>query len=298
MKKCIIAVVTILLLASSVHALFSWSTYQGTSEWDVQVSDDEGGCGGSVHTKIVEMTITHTMMIATMGDYEHGPLKGSFVGNVLTIPEKTVDDQGGKSTLYEHKVTFTPDCLGFTSEYDWRYVDKYQDCRGTTTLTGKKAGAQACPELPKSMREMIDDARAAEANQREQKFLDILANDPTNFWANWDMAALKKQQGDYKAYLDYTARAAGNSKIDEATATTLKDTAAKSVHLSSFPTADKSPILRIEGDELKNWNSGMLYNVRYTKETAPKFDVLKWIFRDMHVPSLHNAVDDLVQPPG
>jgi hypothetical protein len=277
MKHIIVSMLAIILLASVVHAAFIWENYVGSSQWDVQVSEDEGGCGGSVKTKVVEVTVTHDRIAATMGDYGHGELKGSFFGNTLTLPSRVIDDEGGKSTLAEAKVYFSPDCLSFKSTYGWHYVSQYQDCSGTTK------------------KELLTAARAADAREQEAKYKDILTNDPTNFWANWDMAELKKKQGDYQAFLDYTAKAASNKNIEEKTATELKNTAAQSLHISEFPTRDKSPILRIEMDEMQNWNNGMIYNVNFRKPADPPS--WKTVLRRIFLPNSYDVVNKAVGMP-
>ena len=82
------------------------------------------------------------------------------------------------------------------------------------------------------------------------------------------MAELKKKQGNYNEYFSYFNKAASNENIFQDTREKLKKEEARRLRLSEFPTADKSPILRIEQGELDNWWRTPIYNVNVPKEEA------------------------------
>ncbi len=80
------------------------------------------------------------------------------------------------------------------------------------------------------------------------------------------MAELKKKQKNYDEFFKYFNTAASNENIFQDTRQKLIKEAANSLHLSEFPTVTTSPILRIEMDELNNWNGGLVYDVNVPKE--------------------------------
>jgi len=78
----------------------------------------------------------------------------------------------------------------------------------------------------------------------EAKYTAILDKDPKNFWANWDMAELKKAQGNYQEYFSYTSKALSNRDISRDTQQQVKKTVAGGLGLSEFPTTDNSYFIR------------------------------------------------------
>jgi hypothetical protein len=101
---------------------------------------------------------------------------------------------------------------------------------------------------------VIEDAKAWRANATyeikelepttEAKYNAILDRDPKNFWANWDMAELKKAQGNYQEYFSYTNKALSNRDISRDTQQQVKKTVAGGLGLSEFPTTDNSYFIR------------------------------------------------------
>jgi hypothetical protein len=77
----------------------------------------------------------------------------------------------------------------------------------------------------------------------------------------------------------------------------LKKQTLKDLHLSEFPTRDKSPILRIEQDELKNWNGGSLYNVQFPKEETNNMENWKIKLWGILVPNSYNTINEIVGMP-
>jgi hypothetical protein len=78
----------------------------------------------------------------------------------------------------------------------------------------------------------------------EAKYTAILDRDPKNFWANWDLAELKKAQGNYQEYFSYTNTALSNKDISMYTQQQVKKTVAGGLGLSEFPTTDNSYFIR------------------------------------------------------
>jgi hypothetical protein len=78
----------------------------------------------------------------------------------------------------------------------------------------------------------------------EAKYTAILDRDPKNFWANWDLAELKKAQGNYQEYFSYTNKALSNKDISRDTQQQVKKTVAGGLGLSEFPTTDNSYFIR------------------------------------------------------
>ncbi len=273
------AVLILSLLFLPIVSAFTWEDYEGTTQWKVAVTEDESDCGGSTKTESYGVSIQHSKQIAEVGNWGHGKTTGAVTGNKLSIPSRTIPDGVGSSYLSDFDITFTSNCMGFDGEYRWDYEDSYMECSGTTKLIGTRDDDDKCPGAEEEedlfvVAEEIAEARANEdLSQKEKTYDEILAKDPTNFWANWDMAEVKKKQGKYEEFLDYIDQAASNENIFEEIREELKKEAAKSVHLSEYPTPEKSPILRIEMDELNSWNGGLIHNVNFPKEEATNTNI-------------------------
>ncbi|MBI2564572.1 hypothetical protein HYV79_01105 [Candidatus Woesearchaeota archaeon] len=273
----------------------TWENYVGFTQWRVTVTEDQTGCGAERPTAVqLTASIEHNKNTAEIGDLGHGKTSGVFVGNTLRIRSKEIPDGIGKSILDQYDVTFTPDCSWFFATYKWYYSDAYQQCSGDTTWSGTRTDGTGCPTT--AQKKAILEARAAAEAEKERRYAEILANDPKNFWANWDMAERRKKQGNYREYLQYFNNAATNENIFKDTREQLNNYAARRLHLSELPTRDKSPILRIEQDELKNWNSGLLYNVNFRKEEVADN---KWSFNiwTLFNQNSHKLVNDIVGLP-
>ncbi|MBI4440535.1 hypothetical protein HY639_00040 [Candidatus Woesearchaeota archaeon] len=261
-----------LLVLSPVVMSYSWQNYEGVTQWHVTVSDDELGCGGGVKTKDYAVAIQHNKEIADVGTWGHGSARGTFAGNILRIPGRTIRDGAGNSKLSELALEFTLDCGGFGGSHRWDYADSMMRCSGSTTVQGKRIGEPGCPlSIAAQLRKDIIAARAeAEEALREKRYKDILAKDPKNFWANWDLAELKKKQGNPKEFFKYFDMAVDNEKIFPATKQKLKKETAEQLHLSIYPTKGTSPLLRLMTTEVDSWPGGFIHELNVPKEEAGK----------------------------
>ena len=190
----ILFMVLVPLLAAEVSLPpWSWDQYTGTTQWRVDVSDDESGCGSGVVVTHPSITIQFNLKHAQMGDIGHGVSSGIVDGNVLHIPGRSVPDGYGTSVLSPYDVTFTSDCLTFTGSYHWDYSDSAGSCSGSTTLSGRIVNGCPAPTvvIPPSKppepttEEQISSARNDLNNDfdlRNQipflKFQNLVLNDP------------------------------------------------------------------------------------------------------------------------
>jgi len=300
-----LVLVFVLILPLAVAAAtpaWTFEQYTGVTQWFVTVTEDDRGCQGGIITNHVNIDITHNGQIADVGDWGHGAPRGTFEGNTLHILSRTVRDGSGSSTLSAFDLTFPPDCSSFTGTYRWDYSDAYQSCSGSTSLTGMRADDPGCPGAPQTsvaeMEQQIADARAEqEASRKESIYAEVLANDSTNFWANWDMAQLKKQQGDYGAFFRYFNGAVSNDNVFQDVRTKLRNEEAQKLHISTWPTANTCPLLRVETGEMNQWNGGLYYDVNIGADQAadkPRWYLKYWTLR---VPNASEIVSRLVGPP-
>ena len=279
LKKVLIFSFVFILLLQTISAS-TFENYVGSTEWRVDVTEDETGCGGSMTTKSVALYIQHNKQIADVGNWEHGSAKGAFIGNKLSLPGRTIRDGVGNSKLSEFDLTFTNDCSSFSGKYGWDYADSYSRCSGYTSLRGTRIDGKGCPEEAEQTEELktkkIADIRMEQDNAvKENDYNDILEKDPKNFWANWDMAELKKKEGKYDEFLKYLDKATSNEKIYKETREVLKKEGANSLHLSEFPTRDKSPILRIELEEVDKFDHVFVHELKVPKDENNE----KWHFK-------------------
>ena len=266
-----------LLLSQTVSAQtpawWTWENYEGVTRWHVDVKDDETGCGGGDVMKSYTVVIQHNHQIADIGDMGHGKTQGVVKGNKLTMPARTIRDGKGYSKLSVADVDFSDDCSGFVGYYTWAYADSSMSCSGNTKVWGKRLDGKGCPtavqKSAEQQRQELADIRAnPDIANKERRYKEILEKDPKNFWANWDMAELKKKQGNYNEFFNYFDKATSNENIFQDTREKLKKEEAKRLRLTEVPTAGKSPILRIEQGELDNWWRTPIYNVNVPKDEA------------------------------
>ena len=135
----------IALLAVVAQSAFTFENYVGTTQWRVRVTEDESSCGGGITTSTRAVTIHHNLQAADVGDWGHGPARGTFSGNTLSFPGRTIPDGGGTSTLSAFGLTFSPDCSSFAGSYTWHYSGPYGSCDGPTSLSGTRSDAAGCP---------------------------------------------------------------------------------------------------------------------------------------------------------
>lgn len=172
MKIAVSFLVVFLLFITVLTALtiqaadsgFVWENHQGVSQWSVAVTEDESGCGGSSKTSSRAVLIQHNLKIADVGNWAHGSARGTFSGNTLSVPERTIPDSGGMSKLYAFNIVFTPDCSGFVGKYRWDYRGSGQSCSGSTSLRGTKTGGKGCPEAKEQKTEVAAGEQKTEVN--------------------------------------------------------------------------------------------------------------------------------------
>ena len=298
----ILAILAFLLTLQAIAAS-TFETYQGTTQWRVEVTEDETDCGSEgPTTETIVVNIEHSQKIATVGGLGHGPARGSFTANTLSVPARTIPDGLGESALFGFDAVFLDDCSMFSAQYRWEYSDPDMECSGTTKLIGTRLDNQGCPgdseKTEGQKRKDILDARAeGDYRHKEALYAAILSKDPENFWANWDMADLKKKQGDYSEFFRYFDKAASNKDIFKNTKEELKKEAAQSLHLSEFPTRGKSPILRIEQDEINSWDGGLIYDVAIPQEQAADKPSLLMKLWTVFVPKSQSIVNEIVGLP-
>jgi hypothetical protein len=117
---------------------------------------------------------------------------------------------------------------------------------------GKMAGTQMI-ELEKGW--VADETKqtAALEPKIEGGYAAILDKDPNNFWANWDLAELKKSQGKWNEYELYVEKALSNKDIALQTQEEVKkDIANRILHLPVFPTPDTSYLIQKLGPDARN----------------------------------------------
>ncbi len=92
----------------------------------------------------------------------------------------------------------------------------------------------------------------AQYEQSKATYEQILARDPTNYWANLDMSELERLQGNSHGFFNYFEHAATNKNVFEHTADVVEDQAATSMGLKEFPTPDKSKLVNKISSNLKS----------------------------------------------
>ncbi|MGB8892245.1 MAG: hypothetical protein WCC86_09270 [Methanoregula sp.] len=314
---CILVMLVVVpVLADTTPQPWNWSSYSGSTQWQVTVTEDDSGCNGGATTTQSPVTIQFNQGTAVMGDIGHGSAGGTFIsGNILHIPGRTVADPPGSSALSEYDIFFTTDCSAFTGKYSWSYTgpDTAGACTGTTSFSG--TNNQGCPvatavtlipsvapastgyissAIGSAHYDLINDLTLREqmtnqenditryeiatagtgtgdtpeiAQERlmvtkekaqvdateakiEGEYKAILDKDPTNFQANWDLAQLKKGQGNYEEYFNDVSTALSNKDIAKATQDEIRKNIATSLGLSEYPptTANSYFIQRLTVD--------------------------------------------------
>jgi len=105
---------------------------------------------------------------------------------------------------------------------------------------------------PRQMAIVHDEIDKAEAGI-ETRYQAILSTDPGNVQANWDMAELRKSQGNYDEYKAYMDKALG--KISDIQAQTIRTGVQSGLGLQSAPTPDTSKVVQHVGNEVKELKS-------------------------------------------
>lgn len=294
-----------LLQFAAAQAVPPVSQSMKVTQWRVDVTEDESACGGGVSTKSRSVQIQLDPSSAVVGDWGHGKVQAAFVGNTISIPKRTIPDEAGSSTLSQFMIKFNPDCSSFSTKYSWDYRDSQMSCSGSTTLRGTRTDGKGCPETEEETKAKAEDQEKqkaadlrtelekahADPNQesKENRYKEVLAKDPKNFWANWDMAELKKKQGDYKEYFDYFDKAVSNPSTTKITGEILRGIAIKKFHLSEPPTTANSLLLKSAVDnELKGWEGGRIYNVDLPKEEKTNWEKFKIKIWATFVPNAGN----------
>ena len=105
---------------------------------------------------------------------------------------------------------------------------------------------------PRQMASLQAEIDKAEADI-ETKYQAILAVDPGNAQANWDMAELRKSQGNDADYQTYMNRALG--KISDSQAQAVQTDVQTSLGLQTAPTPGTSTVVQHVGSEVKEIKS-------------------------------------------
>ena len=275
-----LAIIIIILIIPSIHA-WSWDSYEGKTTWDVKVTVDEKGCGGTVYSNSRSLTITHKKSAADLTDVGHGPVSGTFSGNILTIPARTIPDGSGKSDLGMATVMFTTDCTIFTTKYPWHYHDQYQDCSGTTSWDGKRTDSKECPAVTEEKTEQpeakptvstekqvltVPQISYLPISEQKEEYTKYLQKDPGDFVANYELAQILKEEKEYKEFIKHIDKALENKNE----ATNLKQEREKEVtqrlQLTIRPNGVTVPLLRSVEDELDTVPNPMIYDFNVLKE--------------------------------
>lgn len=148
---------SIALAVQTASSESAWEKYQGVSQWSVAVTEDETGCGGGSKTHSRSVQLQHNQKSVGVGNWGHGQTKGTLGGNTLSMPERTIPDEGGTSKLHAFNIEFTPDCSGFAGSYRWDYRGSGQSCSGSTALRGTRTDGASCPQ--KSLRTEVNEYR-------------------------------------------------------------------------------------------------------------------------------------------
>ncbi|VVB65554.1 Uncharacterised protein [Candidatus Gugararchaeum adminiculabundum] len=130
----------------------------------------------------------------------------------------------------------------------------------------------------------------------EAKYKAILEKDPANFWANWDMAELKKTQGNYNDYITYFDSAASNKNVISDAGPVLKQKVAEDLGLSHFPTPESSPMMQRVRDEAKTRQNGQIYNVDVPSKAKADDEVWKIEFSTALSSKLFNHINEVATP--
>ncbi len=133
--------------ATGSPSTFTWENYRGTSQWSVTVTEDDTGCGAvQPATDVIPITIRHDFHGgASTSDLPHSPWSGTFSGNMLTIPARSVSDPPGTTSIPTVTISFSSDCRTFSGYYQWDYSGPDQSCSGTTRFSAARTDAQSCP---------------------------------------------------------------------------------------------------------------------------------------------------------
>ncbi len=105
---------------------------------------------------------------------------------------------------------------------------------------------------PGLMKNALDGIDKSEADI-EAKYQAILAVDPSNVQANWDMAQLRKGQAKFDDYQNYLDKSLG--KITDNQANAIKSDVQSSLGLQNTPTKDTSKVVQQLGNEEKQITS-------------------------------------------
>ena len=100
-----------------------------------------------------------------------------------------------------------------------------------------------------------EDAQIQAAESKIEKEYDaILSRDPGNFQANWDLAQLKKSQGNWDEFFSDMNKALDNKDISLSTQLQIKSAIANSLGLSEYPTDTNSNFihrLNVDGNAVQ-----------------------------------------------
>ncbi len=154
LKLTAFALASFLIIASSLYAqtvnspsTFTWENYKGTSQWRVQVTDDETACGADApYYETYSIAIRHDLQYASADDFGHGPISGRFSGNTLYVEGRSFPDSGGTAHIPDVAIAFSSDCKSFSGMYNWNWDSPDgQQCSGPTRFQATRTDGSSCP---------------------------------------------------------------------------------------------------------------------------------------------------------
>jgi len=125
-----------------------------------------------------------------------------------------------------------------------------------------------------------DDAAIAAMDKKiEGKYQAILDKDPANFYANMDMAELRKSQGRLDDYIRYVNAALSNTKVAESTAEAIRQDIMAKNNLQEWPTPANSFAIASLGPDVRT-SAQNVYGRDLRKDTTGTsfLDNLRYIF--------------------
>jgi len=136
-----------------------------------------------------------------------------------------------------------------TARYDLTQDLSSRNERDSTTslLNAKK--------IPEDTANRIIAADTATINAKEAtiegQYQAILDKDPANFYANMDMAELKKSQGKLDDYIRYVDAALANTKVAQSTADAIRNDIMAKNNLGEWPTPSNSYVIAMLGPDVR-----------------------------------------------
>lgn len=240
-------------------------TFSGKYIWDY--SGPEGGCTGT------------TALEATAINYKGCP------GTAATPKVESTETPDLRSQVTDARTDLD---AALSAAADFKSL---QDSASRNALEKSQDGLTNDDLLRPQAEKLSEQQKAVEA-----KYKAILDKDPANFWANWDMAQLKKAEGENRDYLKYIDSATSGSNIFEATREKVKAQALKDAGLTAEPSPAFSPALKHLSNELSGWSSGSINGIMVDKSKSDPKSISDYFYAIMDSKS-YKTVRELVGLP-